>query len=43
MVLHGNFSSPVYSTDPVKVSKDTASLLVRTRKKILVSGSKVVM
>jgi len=32
MALRGNFSSPVCSTDPVKVSKDVASLLVCTRK-----------
>ena len=34
VALHGNFSGPVYSTDQVKVSKDTASLLVWTWKKI---------
>jgi len=27
------FSGPVCSTDPVKVSKDAASILVRTREK----------
>jgi len=32
MALRGNFSSPVCSTDPVKVSKDAASLLVCTLK-----------
>jgi len=34
MALHGNFSGPVCSTDPVEVSKDAASLLVCTWKKI---------
>jgi len=33
VALCGNFSGPVCSTDPVKVSKDAASLLVGTRKK----------
>jgi len=33
MALHGNFSGPVCSADPVKVSKDAVSLLVCTRKK----------
>jgi len=33
MALRGNFSGPVCSTDPVKVSKEAASLLVCTRKK----------
>jgi len=33
VALRGNFSSPVCSTDLVKVSKDVASLLVCTRKK----------
>ena len=31
VALHGNFSGPACSTDPVKVSKDTASLLVCTQ------------
>ena len=38
LALRGNFSSPVCSTNPVKVSKDTASLLVCTRKKIFWLG-----
>jgi len=38
MALRGNFSGPVCFTDPVKVSKDTASLLVCTRKKIFAGG-----
>jgi len=38
MALRGNFSGPVCSTDPVKVSKDAASLLVCTRKKIFCLG-----
>jgi len=33
VALRGYFSGPVCSTDPVKVSKDVASLLVCTRKK----------
>jgi len=35
MALRGNFSGPVYFTDPIKVSKDTASLLVCTQKNFL--------
>jgi len=35
VALRGNFSSLVCSTNPVKVSKDTASHLVCTRKKFL--------
>jgi len=38
MALRGNFSGLVCSTDPVKVSKDTASLLVCTRKIFLLGG-----
>ena len=38
MALRRNFSGPVCSTDPVKVSKDAASLLVCTRKKIFCFG-----
>jgi len=36
VALRGNFSAPVCVTDMVEVSKDAASLLVCTRKKILV-------
>jgi len=32
--LHGKFSGPVSTTDPVKSSKDLASLVVRTQKKV---------
>jgi len=35
MALRGNFSGPVCFTDPVKVSKDAASLLVCTKKNIV--------
>jgi len=38
VALRRNFSGPVCSTDPVKVSKDVASLLVCTRKKFLLGG-----
>jgi len=38
VALHGNFSGLVCSTDPVKVSKDAASLLVCTRKKFFAWG-----
>jgi len=38
VALHGNFSGPVCSTDLVKVSKDTASLLVCTQKKCFAWG-----
>jgi len=38
VALRWNFSSPVCSTDPVKVSKDAASLLVCTRKKFFAWG-----
>jgi len=41
MALRGNFSGPVCSTDPVKVSKDAASLLVCTRKNIFCLGDAV--
>jgi len=33
VALHRNFSGPVSATDPVKSSKDAASLAVCTRKK----------
>jgi len=33
--LRGNYSGPAYATDPVKVSKYTASLVACTRKKQL--------
>jgi len=39
MALRGNFSGLECSTDLVKVSKDAASLLVCTRKKIFCLGS----
>jgi len=32
VALRRNFSGPVIATDPVKVSKDTASVLICTRK-----------
>jgi len=38
VALRGNFSGPVSATDPVKGSKDVASLLVCTRKKFLLEG-----
>jgi len=38
MALRGNFSGLVCSTDPVKVSKDAASLLVCTQKKFFAWG-----
>jgi len=38
VALHGNYSSPVCSTDPVKVSKNVASLLVCTHKKYFLLG-----
>jgi len=38
VVLCGNFSSPVSATDPVKSSKDVASLIVSTRKKFFLVG-----
>ena len=38
VVLHGNFSGSVSATDPVKGSKDAASLLVCTRKIFLCGG-----
>jgi len=38
MAFHGTFSVPVSSADPVKVSKDAASLLVCTRKKFFAWG-----
>jgi len=40
VALRGNFSGPVCSTDPVKVSKDAVSLLVCTRKKIFAWGAR---
>jgi len=39
MALRGNFSGVVCSTDPVKVSKDVASLLVCTQQKLLLGGA----
>jgi len=39
VVLHGNISAPVRVTDLVEVSKDTASLVVCTRKKNFWLGS----
>jgi len=39
MALRGNFSGPVCSTDPVKVSDDAASLLgLHSKKKFLLGG-----
>jgi len=38
VALHGNFSGPVSATDPVKSSKDSASLVVCTRKIFLFGG-----
>jgi len=38
MALRGNFSGPVCSTDPGKVSKDAVSLLVCTKKKLFAWG-----
>ena len=38
VALCRNFSSPISSTDPVKGSKDTTSLLVCTRKNFLLGG-----
>jgi len=38
VALRGNYSAPVWVTDLVKASKDTASLLVCTRKKIFCLG-----
>jgi len=38
LALHGNFSGPVCAADPVKVSKDSASLPACTRKKIVCLG-----
>jgi len=38
IVLNGNFSGPAYATDPVKVSRDAASLAACTRKNFLVEG-----
>jgi len=38
VALHENLSGPVCSTDPVKVSKDAARLLVCTRKKCFCLG-----
>jgi len=41
VALRGNFSGLVCSTNPVKVSKDVASLLVCTRKKMFTWGMRV--
>ena len=38
MAMRGNFSGPVSATDPVKSSKDSASLVDCTRKNFLVVG-----
>jgi len=38
VALRGNFSGPVSATDPVKGSKNKASLLVCTRKKNFLLG-----
>jgi len=38
VAFHGHFSGPVSATDQVKGSKDVASFLVCTRKKILCLG-----
>jgi len=38
VALCGNISTPVQVTDLVEASKDTASLLVCTRKKFLLGG-----
>jgi len=41
LALHGNFSSPVSVKDPVRSSKDAASLVVWTRKKIFWLGVRI--
>jgi len=41
VAFRGNFSGPVCFTDPVKVSKDAATLLVCTQKKIFCLGMRV--
>jgi len=41
VALRRNFSGPVCSTDPVKVSKDAAGLLFCTRKNFFVWGVQV--
>jgi len=41
VALHGNIFAPVQVTDLVEASKDTASLLVCTRKKIFCLGVRV--
>ena len=38
VALHGNISVPVWVTDLVEMSKDTASLVVCTRKKFFCLG-----
>ena len=38
MTLQRNFSGPVSATDPVKGSKDVASLVACTQKKIFLGG-----
>jgi len=38
VALHGNFSGPVSTIDLVKSSKDVASFIVCTRKKIFLVG-----
>jgi len=42
VTLHGNFSGPICSTDPVKVSKNAAGLVDYTRKKFFPWGVRVV-
>ena len=41
MALRGNISAPEWVTDLFEVSKDTASLLVCTRKKFFAWGVRV--
>jgi len=41
MALRGNFSGLLCATDPVKVSKDTASLLVGTLKSFFAWGMRI--
>jgi len=41
MALHGNFAGLISATDPVKSSKDTASLVVCTQKKFFDWGVRV--
>jgi len=41
MALRGNFSGLLCATDPVKVSKDTASFLVGTLKSFFAWGLRI--